>query len=143
MQAAGVSMDFWGVAIKPGKPIAVGSAGSTKVLCLPGNPASATLTFLLFGVPLLRSMQGEQPSRPARSPLRVVGEHRRRPGREEYLRASLEQRDGELCAVLPRSQSSGAVTSFADADALVVLAPGLDGIENGDRLPVIRLRDVW
>jgi molybdopterin molybdotransferase len=143
MAAADVTIDFWGVAIKPGKPVAVGRAGATRVLCLPGNPASATLTFLLFGVPLLRAMQGEVPLRPRRIPLRIIGAHARRPGREEYLRARLEIHDDELCAVLLPSQASGAVTSFAAADALVVLAAGEGRIEHGDRLPVIQLAELW
>jgi molybdopterin molybdotransferase len=59
MEAVGVVIDFWGVAIKPGKPTAVGSHMGTKVLCLPGNPASASVMFMLFGVAMLRAMQGD------------------------------------------------------------------------------------
>jgi len=143
MQAAGVQFDFWKVAMKPGKPVAVGTLGGTRVLCLPGNPASAAATFMLFGVPLVRAMQGEDTLRPRRIPMRIIGSHVHRTGREEYLRARLEVHDGELCAVLPASQSSGAVTSFADAEAMVVLAADRTGIENGDRLPVILLSDIY
>ena len=143
LEAAGAAIDFWGVAIKPGKPVAVGSAGGVRILCLPGNPASATLTFLLFGAPMLRAMQGEARVRPRRVPMRIIGSHVRWPGREEFLRARLEVHDGELCAVLPAGQSSGAVTSFADADALVVLAADKGRIDNGDRLPVIQLGEIW
>jgi len=143
MQSVGIALDFWRVAMKPGKPVAVGSMDGTKVLCLPGNPASTAVTFMLFGVPLLKSMQGETRPRPRRIPLRIIGSHVHRPGREEYLRARLEIHDGELCAALPASQSSGAVTSFADADALVVLASDRTGIANGDRLPVILLSDIY
>jgi molybdopterin molybdotransferase len=142
MESLGVRFEFWGVAIKPGKPTAVGSHGPTKVLCLPGNPASASLTFGVFGMPMIRAMQGDGSPRPMRFPTRIIGSHRRRPGREEYLRARLELHDGELCAVLPASQSSGAVTSFARADALVVLPPDRAAIDNGDRLDVIRLADL-
>jgi molybdopterin molybdotransferase len=67
----------------------------------------------------------------------------RKPGREEYLRARLELHDGERCAVLRTSQSSGAVPSFAGADALVVLAADRPRIENGDRLPVMQLSELW
>jgi molybdopterin molybdotransferase len=141
MDAVGVQLAFWKVKIKPGKPVAAGRAGAAHVLCLPGNPASASLTFALFGLPLLRALQGERQVRPLRAPIRVLGSHVRRPGREEYLRAKLELHDGELCARLPASQSSGAVTSFAQADALVVVAPEREGIDNGERLPVIRLDD--
>jgi molybdopterin molybdotransferase len=143
LQAIGVAIDFWGVAMKPGKPTGFGSHGGTKVLCVPGNPASAALAFLLFGVPALRAMQGEKAVRPRRPPLRIIGSHGRRPGREEYLRARLELHDGELCAALMPNQSSGAVPSFAQADALVVLAAHRASIANGDRLPVIPLADVW
>ena len=137
MNAIGVHIDFWGVAIKPGKPTAVGSYGDTKVLCLPGNPASAGVTFMLFGLPLLRAMQGEDRVRPRRIPMRIVGSHGRKPGRQEYLRAQLRLRDGQLCAVLPTGQSSGAVTSIASADALVVVDADRAGVDDGDRLPVI------
>ncbi|HHH28420.1 MAG TPA: molybdopterin molybdenumtransferase MoeA [Polyangiaceae bacterium] len=142
METVGVAFHFWGVAIKPGKPTAVGHLGATKVLCLPGNPASAALTFALFGMPLIRAMQGDRTPRPLRVPTRVIGSHRRRPGREEYLRARLELHDGELCAVLPTGQSSGAVTSFAQADALVVLPVDRATIGNGERLEMIRLADL-
>jgi molybdopterin molybdotransferase len=101
------------------------------------------VVFMLFGVPMLRAMQGEPAPRPARVPLRVVGSHARRPGREEYLRARIEMHDGERCAVLPASQASGAVTSVAEADALVVLAPNRERIDNGDRLPVVLVRELW
>ena len=143
LNAVGASIDFWGVAIKPGKPLGLGSYNGAKVLSLPGNPASATLTFILFGVPLLRTMQGHNEPRPRRVPLRVIGSHVHRLGRHEFLRARLELHDKELCAVLPTSQSSGAVTSFAAADALVVLAADRARIDNGDRLPTILLGDVW
>ncbi len=143
LQAVGVSLDFWKVAMKPGKPVAVGTMGGARVLCLPGNPASAAVTFMLFGVPLLRAMQGEAHPRPRRIPLRIIGSHVHRPGREEYLRARLEVHDGELCAALPVSQASGAVTSLAEADGLVVLASDRPGIDNGDRLPVILFSDIY
>lgn len=143
MEHIGVSIDFWGVKIKPGKPTGFGRFERARVLGLPGNPASATLIFLLFGAPLIRAMQGESSPRPRRVPLRIIGSHARRPGREEYLRAHLELHDGELCAALPAGQSSGAVTSFAAADALVVLAADRARIDHGERLPVIRLADMW
>lgn len=143
LERVGVSIEFWGVRIKPGKPTGFGRYQSACVLGLPGNPASASLVFLLFGAPLLRALQGESSPRPKRVPLRIIGSHGRRPGREEYLRARLELHDGELCAALPTSQSSGAVTSFAAADALVVLAADRARIDHGERLPVIRLADMW
>ena len=64
LEQAGVKLDFWRVAIKPGKPLAFGRGPRASVLGLPGNPASAIVTFTLFGMPLLRAMQGD--ARPRR-----------------------------------------------------------------------------
>lgn len=152
LEAAGVTLDFWRVAIKPGKPLCVGRAGSTHVLGLPGNPASASLTFLLFGVPLLRALQGDATPLPRRLAARAAGSLRRRPGRVEFLRARLEgaslmesepQRGGgELRARILPNQSSGAVTSFAEADALLIVPADRDRVDDGDELSAIRIAEI-
>jgi molybdopterin molybdotransferase len=134
LEAAGVTLDFWRVAIKPGKPLAVGRCGATHVLGLPGNPASASLTFLLFGVPLLRALQGDVAPLPARIRARVIGSLRRKPGREEFLRARLEMVEGEPRARLLANQASGAVTSFAEADTLVVVPADRERVDDGEPL---------
>jgi molybdopterin molybdotransferase len=142
LEAAGVTLDFWRVAIKPGKPLAVGRRGPTHVLGLPGNPASASLTFLLFGSPLLRALQGDAAPIPARIRAPVLGSLQRKAGREEFLRAQLEVTGGEIGARLALNQASGAVTSFAYADALVVVPEGRERVEHGERLEVILIAQV-
>jgi molybdopterin molybdotransferase len=142
LEAAGVALDFYRVAIKPGKPIVVGRAGATHVLGLPGNPASASLTFLLFAAPLLRALQGDARPVVPRLRGRVVGSVRRKPGREEFLRVKLDWAEGGLRAVILRNQASGAVTSFAEADALAVVPSDRDRVDDGDELELIRLADV-
>jgi len=150
LEAAGVTIDFWRVAIKPGKPLAVGRVvhaapgapgPGARVLGLPGNPASASLTFLLFGVPLLRALQGDSAPLPTRITARVAGSLSRRPGREEFLRARLSFAGGEPRAAILPNQASGAVTSFAEADALVVVPADRDRVVDGERLEVIRIAD--
>jgi molybdopterin molybdotransferase len=142
LEAAGVVIDFWKVKIKPGKPLAVGRAGPVQVLGLPGNPASASLTFLLFGVPLLRALQGDEHPLPARLRAVLRATRTREPGREEFVRARLET-EGAGLAVRPLpNQSSGAVTSFAEADALAVLPADQGTIPEGTIVDVIRLSDV-
>lgn len=142
LEAAGVVLDFWRVAIKPGKPLAVGRAGAAHVLGLPGNPASASLTFLLFGMPLLRALQGDAAPLPPR--LRAVLQKavRRDPGREEFVRVKLVIEGGELTVKALQNQASGAVTSFAEADALAVIPAEASFIGEGERVEVIRLGDV-
>ena len=142
LEAAGVTLDFWRVKLKPGKPLAVGRAGSAHVLGLPGNPASASLTFLLFGVPLLRALQGDAAPLPARLVARVAGAVRREAGREEFRRARLEQGPEGLVARLLTNQDSGAVTSFAEADALVVIPADRERVDDGESLEVIRIADI-
>ena len=85
----GGQLDFWTVAIKPGKPIAFGRRGGTAVLGLPGNPASAIVTFTVFGMPLLRAMQRD--ARPVPTPLRarMASSRKRSPDRLELVRATL------------------------------------------------------
>ncbi|WP_437946773.1 gephyrin-like molybdotransferase Glp [Sorangium sp. So ce296] len=147
LEAAGVTLDFWRVAIKPGKPLAVGRAelsrgGAVHVIGLPGNPASASLTFVLFGVPLLRALQGDAAPLPPRVIVRAAGALRRQTGRAEFLRARLEISSGELVARIASNQASGAVTSFAEAEALVLVAADRERIDEGDRLEAIRLAEI-
>jgi molybdopterin molybdotransferase len=154
LEAAGVKLDFWRVAIKPGKPLCVGRAGSTHVLGLPGNPASASLTFLIFGVPLLRALQGDAAPLPPRLRARArlmgagAGALRRKPGRVEFLRARLdrapsaEEGEGAIRAQILPNQASGAVTSFAEADALLIVPAERDRVDDGDVLEAIRLADI-
>ncbi len=136
-EAAGVTLDFWRVAIKPGKPIAVGRAGQTQVIGLPGNPASASLTWFLFGAPVVRALQGDGSPLPRRTSLQIVGAIDRQPGREEFVRAKLE---GSRAKILP-NQASGAVTSFAQADVLVVVPKDVARVEDGSTLEAIRIDD--
>lgn len=142
MERAGVTLDFYKVRMKPGKPLVVGRAGGTHVLGLPGNPASASLTFLLFGVPLLRTLQGDGAALPRSSWAVVGGSLERRAGRKEFLRATLDTTaNPPVVRVLP-NQASGAVTSLARADALIILEADRERLREGEAVEVIRLSDV-
>jgi molybdopterin molybdotransferase len=147
LERLGVAFDFAGVSMRPGKPTASGRLDAKRILCLPGNPASATLAFHLLGVPLIRALQGDDAPGPYASDLPVLGTHRRNlgancDGRDDFLRARLELYQGAMHARLASRQTSGAVTSFAEADALVRLSGLRDRIDEGDRLPTLRLSDV-
>jgi molybdopterin molybdotransferase len=131
LERAGVKLDFWRVAIKPGKPLAVGRSAAARVLGLPGNPASALVTFSLFGMPLLRAMQGDVRAVPR--PLRVsLAAERKRPAdRLELARASLLVEEGILLALVHDNQSSGAATSLAHSDGLAFVPPGTGPLVRG------------
>ncbi len=143
LERAGVGIEFYKVAMKPGKPLTVGRRGGTVVLGLPGNPASASLSFLCFGVPLLRAMQGEARVLPRRTKLVALSSYVRKPGRTELVRATLEEAAGVLGVRPHQNLASGAVTSFARAEALVVVPASSGGFAEGERVEVIAIDDVW
>jgi molybdopterin molybdotransferase len=137
LEAIGVTLDFWKVAIKPGKPIAVGRRGDAIVIGLPGNPASAMVTFALFCAPLLRALQGDRA--PVAAPVRArLGKAiTREAGRTEFVRASIE-RDAGVLSVRPLgNQASGAVTSMAAADGLLRIPADATAIAEGDEVDVL------
>lgn len=143
LEAAGVRILFHRIPIKPGRPILAGAHPSgARVLGLPGNPASASLTFLLFGVPLLRSIGGEAAPRLELRRLAVRGKAKSATGRTDFLRGRIVDDGGELSFAIAPNQSSGAVTSFAAATALAVVPPGRDHVQDGDVLDVLRIADI-
>lgn len=135
---AGCTLDAWKVAIRPGKPIAIGRRGDALVLGLPGNPASAMVTFGLFGVPLLRAMRGVDPWRVRRRHARLVGDLPSPKGRRPFLRAHL---DGDSVQCAP-NQASGATTATATSNALVTLPADSPGARDGDRVEVVPFSEI-
>jgi molybdopterin molybdotransferase len=138
LELEGVTLDFWKVKIKPGKPLAFGRAGEAFVLGLPGNPVSAQLTLSLFGLPLLRALQGDSRAVPTPIRVRLAGAVSQKPGRLGFYRARL---DGDVAHV-HQNQASGAPTSMAHADALVMLAAESSGAAAGDDVSALRLDDL-
>ncbi len=125
--AENVNLDFWKVAIKPGKPMTFGRFGRGRVIGLPGNPAAAFVTAILFAVPLLRAMQGDVAARPKWIAARAAHEMVLPVGRIQFARATLEVDDaGQLVTSLLPQQGSGSTLGVARADALVWL-PGRGG----------------
>jgi molybdopterin molybdotransferase len=144
LEALGVTLDFWKVAIKPGKPIVVGRRGRTIVIGLPGNPVSAMVTFALFGAPLLRAMQKDAAPLPATRRARWGAPFvRAEPGRTEMLRARMTRsEDGESWATPIANQASGASSALAQADALLRVPQDATEIPHGEPCEVWMLEDL-
>lgn len=134
-QAVGGSLDFWKVALRPGKPLIAGTLDRAVFLGLPGNPVSAFVTAWLFLLPLARHMAGDasplpRPERAALAdPLPAAG------NRDEYLRAF--RKDDRIVAVT--SQDSAATRALADADCLILRPAGSPPAAPGDEVPVFPL----
>jgi molybdopterin molybdotransferase len=138
LEAIGVSLDFWKVRIKPGKPLAFGRHGARRVLGLPGNPVSAQLTFALFGLPLLRAMQGDARALPQAQPATLTHSLKKTTGRMHFIRSV---REGDSVTPLG-NQSSGAPTGLAWANALIVAPVECEGYEAGETVSVLDLADL-
>lgn len=113
------TLDFFGVAVKPGKPLAFGRINDTLLLSLPGNPVSLFVTFVLFGAPLLRRLQGRETLLPVPLPVAAGFEQKRTRPRADYLRVRIE--DGRLQPHV--DQGSGILSSLATADGLACVPP--------------------
>lgn len=134
----GVSLDFFKVAMKPGKPLAVGRKGQTLIFGLPGNPVSAMVTFERFVRPALRRLQGLPPG-PRTVPGRAAVAMSGSPHLRLFVRATTEHRDGALWATPLASQSSGALASATGATHLVSLPVGTGAVAAGSDIELIEL----
>ncbi len=124
-------LGFWRVNIRPGKPLAFGRYQDLPFLGLPGNPVSALVTFEVFVRPVLARLAGL--ARVERLVVRArLEEPVKSDGRESYLRAHLEWREGEYLARLAGSQDSSVLSSLVKANALVVIPAGVRSVEAGE-----------
>jgi molybdopterin molybdotransferase len=131
----GVEEVFWRVAVKPGKPVAFGTRGSTLVFGLPGNPVSSLVGFELFVRPAVLALQGAREPLPLFDEAELGSPLRRGPGRDELVRA--EVRDG-VALPLP-GQESHMIVRAARANALVHVPRGEGTLEAGSRVRYLRL----
>jgi molybdopterin molybdotransferase len=135
----GLSLDFWKIAMRPGKPLMFGMLGATPLLGLPGNPVSSLVCSLLFLAPMMARFLGRSETEPRRIAARLGGELKANDRREDYLRATIEQTDGGLVAVPFRAQDSSMMATLAKADGLIVRAPLAPALKAGDSVEVIPL----
>ncbi|HVB14202.1 MAG TPA: gephyrin-like molybdotransferase Glp [Candidatus Dormibacteraeota bacterium] len=131
---------LWRVAMRPGRPIAFGELGNSTFIGLPGNPVSATVTFILFGAPCLLAMQGASDLGPVTQFAELLEAVDKPEGLETFHRAVVRPRPGQLPGVrVAGTQSSGATLSLARADALLVLPATGARLEQGAVVEIIPL----
>jgi len=140
VQRLGGTLALWRVRMRPGAPLGYGSLFGVPWLGLPGNPVSALVTFELFARPLIRTLAGYRLAHRATIDVAVAEELRLAAPLMHYLRATLEDGDGDLPrARLTGPQSSGLLPSMARADALLVVPPEAAIVAAGTRLRAIPL----
>ena len=119
----------WRIAVKPGRPLALGLWGGVPVFGLPGNPVAAFVCTLVFARPALEVLAGGRWREPAGFDLPAAFEKRKKPGRAEFLRARIGE-DGRAEAFA--SEGSGRISGLSWATGLVVLDEGARHIRPGD-----------
>jgi molybdopterin molybdotransferase len=139
LKNAGVKIDFWKIALRPGKPFMYGRKGRQQVLGLPGNPVSALVCARIFLKPLLDCLQGlpvEEVTTMARLGLAMPAND----SRQDYVRARLEiASDGSRTATPYGKQDSSMQRTFREAHCLIIRPPDAPAAGVGDLVPILNL----
>ncbi len=136
----GLQVDFWTVAMRPGKPLIHGSLGGVPVLGLPGNPVSSLICGIAFLLPAVERLSGLAGDAPPVAPAVLGASLPANDGRTDHLRATLAVRpDGTLMATAFARQDSAMLRVLAQADALIVRPPHAPALPAGAMVSVIRL----
>lgn len=137
-------LHLWRLAIKPGRPIALGQVGEAVFVGLPGNPVAAMVTFLAIARPVVLGLAGRRDTGRRLYKVRSAFDYAKKAGRREWLRAHLvTDAGGELRAVKYAVDGSGILTSMVDADGLVELPDSLEAVHEGDVVAFLPFAEVF
>jgi molybdopterin molybdotransferase len=130
-------VNFWKVAMKPGKPLTFGKVQAAVFFGLPGNPVSAMVTFYQFVQPALRRMMGENAVAPVRLTVPCISPLKKSPGRMEFQRGILENNEqGHLVVRSTGKQGSGILSSMSQANCFIILPIECGGVAVGKEVLV-------
>jgi molybdopterin molybdotransferase len=139
MTSQGVKLDFWKIAMRPGKPLMFGRRANQRVIGLPGNPVSAMVCTRLFIKPLIAALTGDnRPDEPVHA---VLGKAvKANDQRQDYVRATLKRnRQGQLVATAFERQDSSMQRVFREADCLIIRPPHAPRAKAGELVEIILL----
>jgi molybdopterin molybdotransferase len=137
------ALHFWRLAIKPGRPIALGQVGQVPFVGLPGNPVAVMVTFLTLVRPMVLALIGCRDTAPQYFQVRSDFAYEKKPGRREWLRARLEPAaDGQAVAVKFPQDGSGILTSMVESDGLIELPEDLTRLEPGSIVSFLPFSEV-
>lgn len=143
LERQGLELDFWKIAMRPGKPLMFGRLGETPMLGLPGNPVSALVCALLFARPALNRMRGlNGPAHPL-TPMILGADLPANDRRQDYLRARVSLDAGGRKTATPYGrQDSSMLAMLAAADGLILRPPHAEAAQKGAAVSVLELRDL-
>ncbi len=139
----GLELDFWKIAMRPGKPLMFGQLGGTPMIGLPGNPVSAVVCSLLFARPALNALLGlDLPAHPVQQMV-LGGDLGPNDRRQDYLRSTIAANgDGRRTATPYGRQDSSMLALLASADGLIVRPPHAPAAAKGDLVEVLSFADL-
>tara|TARA_R110002049_G_scaffold13509_3_gene58660 strand:- start:10384 stop:11652 length:1269 start_codon:yes stop_codon:yes gene_type:complete len=130
-------VNFWKVAMKPGRPLAFGKIKDAYFFGLPGNPVSVMVTFYIFVQAAIEKMMGHDPKPRIQIKATSKSELRKRPGRVEYQRGNYHlDNDGEYTVSKTGEQGSGILRSMSDANCFIYLPMESSGVGIGDKVEI-------
>ncbi len=133
----------WRLAIKPGRPIALGQIGRTPFVGLPGNPVAVMVTFSMIVRPMLLRLMGGQVTTPQRFPVRAGFSYRKKKDRREWLRVKLQTaEDGSWKAVKFPRDGAGILSSLVESEGLAELPEDMTNVEPGTVLDYLPFSEV-
>jgi molybdopterin molybdotransferase len=139
LKNCGVKIDFWKIALRPGKPLMFGTKARCRIIGLPGNPVSALVCTRIFIAPLIDSMLGLAPQ-PAQYLARLATPMPTNDNRKDYVRATLSINDDGTREVTPFSiQDSSMQRTLRESDCLVIREPFAPEAKAGDNVQIIPL----
>ena len=137
-------LDLWRLAIKPGRPLAMGRIGQTPFVGLPGNPVAAYVTLLFVVRPLLARLSGARIAPPVALSARAAFRLDRQPGRREFLRVALRiAEDGSTQCLPAQGKGAASLLSLTSSDALAEIAEDVTVVAPGDVLRVYPHALLW
>ena len=136
----GLALNFWKVAMRPGKPLMHGHLGRLPLLGLPGNPVSAYLCAVLFLKPMIERLSGLPGDAPIAVAARLASPLAANDHRADHLRCRLSQEPGGTLIAIPASrQDSGMMRTLSDSDGIILRAPHAPPAAAGETVQVLRL----
>ena len=132
------SLAFWRMAIKPGRPVAMGVIDGTPFIGLPGNPVASYVTFAYVARAAILALSGTAMELPEPVQARAAFTYRKKPGRREYVRANLRKApDGSAEVIKFPREGAGLLSSLVDTDGLVELREHIVQVEHGQSVPFL------
>jgi molybdopterin molybdotransferase len=137
--AAGGTIDFWKIAMRPGKPLMLGSLNDKLILGLPGNPVSAYVGAILFALPAVRALQGALQILPETISANWTHDWSANGARTDFVRVQVERRTTGLAVRAVAMQDSSMLSVLAGADGLAIIEAGAAAVRAGDPVQILML----